>query len=60
MHRSKINKYSFEHDPETNRIMIYKEGSGTEPIAFIGTEKNLSEKDFHYDIMEWFSKATEG
>lgn len=59
MYSGKINKYRFEHDSETSRIMVYEDGAGVEPISIIHVSPNLTEKDFHYDIMSWVTNKTE-
>lgn len=53
MYKGVIGKYRFELDSETNRVMVYKEGDGVEPIAYINVKPNISEKSFHYEIMSW-------
>jgi hypothetical protein len=58
MYSGKINKYRFEHDSETNRIIIYEEGAGVEPISLIHVSSNISEKTFHYEIMSWYADSS--
>jgi hypothetical protein len=53
MYKGVIGKYRFELDSETNRVMVYKEGDGVEPIAYISVKPDISEKGFHYEIMSW-------
>ena len=53
MYKGVIGKYRFELDSETNRVMVYKEGDGVEPIAYISVKPGISEKGFHYEIMSW-------
>lgn len=53
MYKGVIGKYRFELDSETNRVMVYKEGDGVEPIAYINVKPSISEKSFHYEIMSW-------
>jgi len=55
MYKGVISKYIFELDLDTNRIMVHGEGEGVEPIAFINVKPNITEKDFHYEIMSWVS-----
>ena len=55
MYNGRIGKYRFEHDPDTERIMVYKEGEGVDPITFIRIPSNISEKNFHYEIMAWYA-----
>jgi hypothetical protein len=33
--------------------MVYKEGDGVEPIAYISVKSGISEKSFHYEIISW-------
>jgi hypothetical protein len=58
MYKGVIGKYRFELDSETNRIMVYKEGDGVEPIAYISVKTSISEKSFHYEIMDWAAKQS--
>jgi hypothetical protein len=55
MYKGVISKFLFELDVDTNRIMVHSEGEGVEPIAFISVKPNITEKDFHYEIMSWVS-----
>ena len=55
MYRSKINDLNFVLEEETNRIYVYK-GSSEEPFSFISVEKDLTEKEFHYEIMDFAAK----
>ena len=57
MYKGVIGKYRFESDLETDRIMIYREGDGVEPIAYINTKPDISEKAFHYEIMSWVAES---
>lgn len=52
-YESKIGNYRFEHDSIANRIAVYKEGTGVEPVELIKVNSTLSEKEFHYEIMHW-------
>jgi hypothetical protein len=58
MYSGKINKYRFEHDSETDRIMVYEEGAGVEPVTLIPVSTNISEKAFHYEIMSWYADSS--
>ena len=53
MYRGIIGKYRFEIDTEVSRIMVYIEGDGVEPVAYINVRPDISEKSFHYEIMSW-------
>jgi hypothetical protein len=57
MYNATIGKYRFELDTDTNRIMVYREGDGVEPIAFISVNSGISEKSFHYEVMSWASET---
>ena len=56
MYNKKIDNYSFELETETSRIMVYQEGQGVEPVAYINVKPNISEKEFDYEIMWWTSQ----
>lgn len=58
MYKGVIGKYRFELDQETNRIMVYREGDGVEPIAYISVKPDISEKNFHYEIMDFAAKQS--
>lgn len=53
MYTGKIEKYTFEHDAKTNRINVYEDGCGVDPIELIKVNSNLTEKEFHYEIMDF-------
>lgn len=53
MYNKRINNYWFELDSETKRIMVYQEGGGVMPIAYIPVDSEMSEKAFDYEIMAW-------
>jgi len=55
MYRSKINDLNFVLEEETNRIFVYK-GSSEEPFSFISVEESITEKEFHYEIMDFAAK----
>jgi len=57
MYNGKISEFRFEHDSDTNRIMVYEEGRGVEPVSLIHVKPNLTEKDFHIEIMDFYSKS---
>lgn len=56
MYSGKIGKFLFEHDTDTNRISVYIEGQGVEPVSYINVSPTLNEKDFHYEIMDFVTK----
>lgn len=55
MYSKKIDKHTFELEEEIGKIMIYREGEGVEPISYISIKSGLTEKEFDYEIMWWFS-----
>lgn len=55
-YESIINKYRFKLDAQMNKIEVYCESKGVEPLALIHVKQNLSEKEFHYEIMQWASE----
>jgi len=57
MYNATIGKYRFELDADTNRIMVYREGDGVEPISFISVDSGITEKNFHYEAMAWASET---
>jgi hypothetical protein len=59
MYTGKIGDYRFELEQETSRIVVYKEGTGVDPVAYIPVNKSLTEKDFHYEIMDFVTKISE-
>jgi len=52
-YESTIGNYRFELDSKTNRIAVYKEGAGVDPIELINVSNDINEKQFHYEIMHW-------
>lgn len=57
MYREKINNLSFVLEDETNRIYVYKDGS-TEPFSYITVKLGITEKEFHYEIMDFAAKKS--
>jgi len=55
MYKDKIGKFEFVFEVETARIIVYRTGDAT-PIRYINVRKELSEKDFHYEIMDFAAK----
>lgn len=58
MYKNKIGVYSFEYDNETSKILVFEEGKGVDPIQLISVKPNLTEKAFHYEIMDFVSKLS--
>jgi len=55
----KIGEFTFELDSELSRIAVYQNGDGTEPAWYITVGRDIDEKTFHYEIMDWYSKKVE-
>ena len=56
MYSNKIDSYSFEYEKESSKILVFEEGKGLDPIHLISVKSNLTEKDFHYEIMDFVAK----
>tara|TARA_R110002033_G_scaffold52300_1_gene99560 strand:+ start:895 stop:1077 length:183 start_codon:yes stop_codon:yes gene_type:complete len=52
----KIGEYTFELDSELGRIDVYQKGDAVEPGWHIAVGRNVDEKTFHYEIMDWYVK----
>lgn len=52
MFEEKIGDKRFEYEKNSNRINIYVLGD-IDPVSYISVETNLTEKEFHYEIMTW-------
>jgi|TARA_R100000805_G_C3507753_1_gene35206 hypothetical protein len=55
----KIGEFTFELDSELSRIAVYQNGEGSEPAWYIPVGRDIDEKTFHYEIMDWYSKKVE-
>ena len=55
MYKDKIGNFEFVFDKATARIIVYRSGDAA-PVRHISVSKDLSEKDFHYEIMDFASK----
>jgi len=55
MYSNKVGIYSFEYDSESSKIFVFEESGGVDPVHLINVEGNLTEKDFHYEIMSWYA-----
>lgn len=56
MYKDKIGSFEFVFDESTARIVVYRAGDPT-PLRYISVSKDLSEKDFHYEIMDFAAKT---
>lgn len=52
MFEEKIGDKRFEYEKNSKRINIYIPGD-IDPVSYITVDQNLTEKDFHYEIMTW-------
>lgn len=50
-----IGNYSFIMEDE-NKIEVWDDLDGEYPITYIHADKIKNERDFHMEIMSWFSK----
>lgn len=55
--RGKIDNFDFVLEEETNRIFVYQQSNDT-PVSYITVNDNISEKDFHYEIMDFVAKKS--
>lgn len=55
MYEGQINNNWFVYEPDSKKITVYEKGD-IDPIAYITISDPISEKDFHYEIMEWALK----
>lgn len=51
-----INNYTFKHNEKTLFIEVYDSENSEEPYSFIKVNVGLTEKDFHFEISDWFLK----
>lgn len=49
-----INNFLFKLDRSNNTIEVYQGTEVDRPFAFIRVDTNITEKDFHYEISDWF------
>lgn len=56
MYKNRIGVYSFEYDSDASKILVFEEGKGVDPIYLISVKPDLTEKAFHYEIMDFVSK----
>jgi len=54
-----INNYTFKHNEKALIIEVYDSENADEPYSFIRVDDNITEKDFHYEISDWFLKNVE-
>ena len=49
-----INNFLFKLDKPNNIIEVYINTETDHPYSFIRVEPNISEKEFHIEISDWF------
>lgn len=55
MYKRKIQDFYFEKEDDSNVIRIFRNGD-PEAIASIKVDKNASQKDVDYEIMDWYNE----
>lgn len=55
MYEGQINDNWFVYDNDNNKITVFEKGD-IDPVAYIAVDPTITEKDFHYEIMEWVLK----
>ena len=51
-----IGKYIFQHDPVLEKINVYEKPMSDHPEFLISVKSDITEKEFHYEIMDWYVK----
>ena len=59
MMEANISNYLFKHDRETNSIVVFKGNEAARPCGFIRVDSDVSEKDFHIEITDWYMNNSE-
>jgi hypothetical protein len=49
-----INNFLFKLDKSNNIIEVYINSEADRPHGFIRVKPNITEKEFHYEISDWF------
>jgi|TARA_R100001129_G_C5322609_1_gene247991 hypothetical protein len=50
-----IENYVFKLDSVDRRILVYERDEMNEPYSFISIDdENLTEKEFHFEISDWY------
>lgn len=58
MYKGKIGDLEFILEKDINsRICVYSKGN-IDPIAYINVSSDITEKSFHYEIMDFAAKHT--
>lgn len=56
MFKEKIGKFEFVYEQHSDRIDVYREGDAS-PVRYITVADNITEKDFHYEIMGFIANT---
>tara|TARA_R110001606_G_scaffold326891_1_gene473685 strand:- start:557 stop:739 length:183 start_codon:yes stop_codon:yes gene_type:complete len=51
-----INNYTFRLNETASLIEVYDDSKAEEPYSFVGVGDNITEKDFHFEISDWYIK----
>ena len=57
---AKINSYKFILNKHLDLIEVYDDIKTRRPFATIRVESNISEKDFHFEISDWYMHHSSG
>mgnify|MGYP003637712263 FL=1 len=49
-----INNYLFKLDKLNGIIEVFNGSEASRPCGFIRVESSVSEKDFHFEITDWY------
>jgi hypothetical protein len=49
-----INNFLFKLDTTNDVIEVYINSEASRPYGFIHVKPNITEKEFHYEISDWF------
>jgi hypothetical protein len=49
-----INNFLFKLDKNNNTIEVYFGSQVERPYGFIRVKPNITEKEFHFEISDWF------
>jgi len=53
--KANIENYVFKLDSVERRILVYEKDDMDEPYSYINIDDdNISEKEFHYEISDWY------
>lgn len=55
-----INSFRFILNKNLDLIEVYDEAKTSRPFATIRVEREISEKDFHFEISDWYMNHRNG